>query len=85
MVCNIVYLSFQLNSSSERCLENDEKPFELVKQWDKAGEKGSILLFKKKIFINDASDNDKEMEDPIALDLIYQQAGEIIDLSRLLT
>ena len=65
------------SSFLERCLEADEKPYEVMKNWDKGGKKDetAIFLFKKKIFINDSSEVDKEMEDPVARDLVYQQAG----------
>ena len=51
-----------------------------MQHWEKVPDKkkaaedsyNAIFLFKKKIFLKD---DEKEMEDPVAMDLIYQQAG----------
>jgi hypothetical protein len=49
----------------------------VIRNWEKGGKKdeSALLLFKKKIFIHDGNDIDKEMDDPVARDLVYQQAG----------
>jgi len=68
---------FEKKDEWERCLEPEEKPADLQLQWEKekAERKKSdvepLFLFKKKIFLKD---DDREMEDPIAKDLIYKQA-----------
>ena len=59
-------------------MEPEEKPAEIQLAWekDKTDKKRSDsdpspkFLFKKKIFMKD---DEKEMEDPIAKDLIYKQ------------
>ena len=50
-----------------------------MKHWEKVHDKkkgedsyNAIFLFKKKIFLKD---EEKEMKDPVAMDLVYQQAG----------
>ena len=65
--------------ATERCLDPDEKPAELMKHWEKVHDKkkgedsyNAIFLFKKKIFLKD---EEKEMKDSVAMDLVYQQAG----------
>ena len=60
----------------ERCLEPDEKPVDVMAGWDKEKDKKksaeeNMFVFKKKIFLKD---DDREMEDPAAKDLIYKQA-----------
>jgi len=68
---------FEKKDDWERCLEPEEKPVDLQLQWEKekAERKKSdtepMFLFKKKIFLKD---DDREMEDTIAKDLIYKQA-----------
>lgn len=68
---------FEKRDEWERCLEHDEKPVEIMESWEKAegrkkeGEGQFIFLFKKKIFLKD---DDREMEDPVAKDLVYKQA-----------
>mmetsp|Transcript_90118 Transcript_90118/g.135077 ORF Transcript_90118/g.135077 Transcript_90118/m.135077 type:complete len:328 (+) Transcript_90118:48-1031(+) len=68
---------FEKKDDWERCLEPDEKPADLQLQWEKekAERKKSdsepLFVFKKKIFLKE---DDREMEDPIAKDLIYKQA-----------
>lgn len=68
---------FEKKDEWERCLEPDEKPTELLLQWDKEknekrkSDQEPVLLFKKKIFLKD---DDREMQDPVAKDLIYLQA-----------
>mmetsp|Transcript_43348 Transcript_43348/g.60848 ORF Transcript_43348/g.60848 Transcript_43348/m.60848 type:complete len:329 (-) Transcript_43348:271-1257(-) len=56
-----------------RCLEGHEKPFELMAKWEKRKDDSFNyrFVFKKKIFLKD---DDKELEDPVAMDLVYQQA-----------
>jgi len=67
---------FEKREDIERCLEPSDKPFELKAQWDKEKsekkkEGEPVFLFKKKIFLKD---DDREMADPVAKDLIYKQA-----------
>ena len=65
-----------LQKKKERCLEPSEKPAELKAQWakekndKKKDQTEPIFLFKKKIFLKD---DDREMGDPVAKDLIYKQ------------
>jgi hypothetical protein len=57
----------------ERCLEPDDKPADIMIQWEKLEKKKAeecVFLFKKKIFLKD---DDREMEDLVAKDLIYKQ------------
>lgn len=62
----------------ERCLEPEEKPIDLMLQWDKEkaerkkSDSESSFVFKKKIFLKD---DDREMEDTVAKDLIYKQVN----------
>mmetsp|Transcript_1751 Transcript_1751/g.4777 ORF Transcript_1751/g.4777 Transcript_1751/m.4777 type:complete len:335 (+) Transcript_1751:237-1241(+) len=69
------FFIFEKKDDMERCLEPDDKPVEILKSWDgeakKKGGEEPIFLFKKKIFLKD---DDKEMDDPTARDLVYQQA-----------
>jgi len=75
---------FEKKDEWERCLEPEEKPFDLMAVWDKEKaekkkmEHEPILLFKKKIFLKD---DDREMEDPVAKELIYKQALYSINVS----
>jgi len=65
---------FEKRDDWERCLEPDDKPSELMAQWEKGDKKSKeecMFLFKKKIFLKD---DDREMEDPVAKDLVYKQA-----------
>jgi len=67
---------FEKRDEWERCLEPDEKPVDVMAGWDKEKDKKksaeeNMFVFKKKIFLND---DDREMEDPAAKDLIYKQA-----------
>jgi hypothetical protein len=63
------------NDDTERCLDSDEKPCELLEEWGKLEKKKDgtepRFLFKKKIFLRD---DDREMKDPVAKDLLYLQA-----------
>ena len=72
----LLFFLFVFFACPERCLEPDDKPVEIMTVWEKAGKKKGgeepIFLFKKKIFLKD---DDKEMDDPVARDLVYQQAG----------
>jgi len=55
-------------------LESDERPYEIVCQWEKGDGKKKEecqFVFKKKIFLKD---DEHEMEDAVARDLIYRQA-----------
>ncbi len=55
----------------ERCLEPDEKPAEIMKSWgDAKGDNAPKFVFKKKTFIRH---DDREMEDPVARNLLYIQ------------
>jgi hypothetical protein len=58
---------------TERCLDKDEKPADLMKEWesDKKSKVPPCFLFKKKIFLKD---DEREMQDPVAKDLVYIQA-----------
>ena len=58
---------------AERCLDKDEKPADLMKEWelDKKSKNPPCFLFKKKIFLKD---DEREMQDPVAKDLVYIQA-----------
>jgi len=68
---------FEKKDEWERCLEPDERPADLQLQWEKEkaerkkSESEPLFVFKKKIFLKD---DDREMEDPAAKDLIYKQA-----------
>jgi len=63
---------FEKKDNWERCLEPEEKPCDLQKNWPKEDAKEEPhFLFKKKIFIRD---DDKEMEDGVAKHLLYIQA-----------
>lgn len=61
---------------SERCIEADEKPVELTKVWENEAKTkpkeapDPIFLFKKKVFLKD---DDKEMADLVARNLVYIQ------------
>ena len=67
---------FEKKDQWERCLDADEKPAELMKEWDMDEKKGEKFIFKKRIFLKD---DEKEMQDPVAKDLIYIQAvSEVI-------
>mmetsp|Transcript_37267 Transcript_37267/g.64037 ORF Transcript_37267/g.64037 Transcript_37267/m.64037 type:complete len:329 (-) Transcript_37267:183-1169(-) len=75
---------FEKKDDWERCLEPEEKPADLQLQWEKekAERKKSdtepMFLFKKKIFLKD---DDREMEDTVAKDLIYKQALHSVNSS----
>eukprot|EP01090_Pellita_catalonica_P004048 TRINITY_DN1386_c0_g1_i1.p1 TRINITY_DN1386_c0_g1~~TRINITY_DN1386_c0_g1_i1.p1 ORF type:complete len:318 (+),score=44.57 TRINITY_DN1386_c0_g1_i1:175-1128(+) len=63
---------FEKKDDWERCLEADEKPCDLMKAWTSSKDAGGPkFLFKKKIFIRD---DDKELNDPVAKNLLYMQA-----------
>ena len=64
---------FEKKNNWERCLDGDERPVELMKHWDSDSKKGDkcMFIFKKKIFLKD---DEREMEDPVAKDLVYIQA-----------
>lgn len=74
---------FEVIDDIERCIEPDEKPYDIFKNSDNKDAKKHFLLFKKKIFIDDSIEIEKELEDPIALNLIYQQAVSDIITSTL--
>ena len=73
-VCSLV--STFVLTLTERCLEPDERPADLMDQWEKLdtkkkGDKEECkFIFKKKIFLKD---DDREMEDSVAKDLVYKQ------------
>jgi len=63
---------FEKRDDWERCLDKDEKPADLMKEWESAKTKTPpCFLFKKKIFLKD---DEREMQDPVAKDLVYIQA-----------
>jgi myosin-7 len=64
---------FERKDGWERCLENDEKPCELMALWvnNSTGTSNPAFIFKKKIFLRDDS---KEMEDTVYKHFIYIQA-----------
>jgi len=66
---------FEKRDDWERCLDSDEKPCDLLEEWGKLEKKKDVpepkFLFKKKIFLRD---DDREMKDPVAKDLLYLQA-----------
>jgi len=69
----VCFIFIFLPHLTERCLEPDDKPAEIMLQWEKLEKKKAeecIFLFKKKIFLKD---DDREMEDLVAKDLIYKQ------------
>lgn len=61
---------FEKKDQWERCLDPEERPAELMKEWNH-DDKNERFVFKKKIFLKD---DDKEMQDPVAKDLVYIQA-----------
>mmetsp|Transcript_35113 Transcript_35113/g.88342 ORF Transcript_35113/g.88342 Transcript_35113/m.88342 type:complete len:339 (+) Transcript_35113:283-1299(+) len=75
------FFLFEKKDDWERCLEHEDKPVEIMKSWEnitggKSSKKGSDakepqFIFKKKIFLKD---DDKEMDDPNAKNLVYIQA-----------
>jgi len=67
---------FEKKFEWERCLDPDEKPADLSESW--SGNTNCSFLFKKKIFLKD---DDKELEDPTAKDLVYKQAAYYINSS----
>ena len=62
---------FEKKDQWERCLDSEEKPAELMKEWDMDEKKDEKFIFKKRIFLKE---DDKEMQDPVAKDLVYIQA-----------
>jgi len=73
---DVCFALFEKKGDYERCLEPDEKPLELQASWEKEKSERKkdsepMFLFKKKIFLKD---DDREMEDPVAKDLIYKQS-----------
>lgn len=68
---------FERKDGWERCLEDDEKPCELMALWvqkpasEGGQENSTAFIFKKKIFLRD---DEKEMQDPVAKHLVYIQA-----------
>ena len=62
---------FEKKDQWERCLDAEEKPAELMKEWDMDEKKDEKFIFKKRIFLKE---DDKEMQDPVAKDLVYIQA-----------
>eukprot|EP01098_Paradermamoeba_levis_P004199 TRINITY_DN1815_c0_g1_i2.p1 TRINITY_DN1815_c0_g1~~TRINITY_DN1815_c0_g1_i2.p1 ORF type:complete len:336 (-),score=94.72 TRINITY_DN1815_c0_g1_i2:92-1099(-) len=87
---------FEKTPEYERCLEPDEKPADIMKAWEQtAAEKAKsatptpttttstapsgegMFFFKKKVFLRD---DDREMQDPVAKNLVYIQAvSNVID------
>jgi FERM central domain/PTB domain (IRS-1 type)/RA like domain len=68
------FFIFEKVGDLERCLDHDDKPVEIMNSWDKSDSKkkeaAPKFLFKKKIFLKD---DDKEMSDPVAKNLVYMQ------------
>jgi len=65
---------FEKKDGWERCLDQDEKPCELMSLWStdsNSPSKPCAFVFKKKIFLRD---DDKEMQDLIAKHHVYIQA-----------
>jgi len=74
---------FEKKDGWERCLDPEEKPCELMNQWNAdakkppSGTKESLsemtcgFIFKKRIFLRD---DEREMQDGVAKDYIYKQA-----------
>lgn len=74
---------FEKKDNWERCLDNEEKPCELMTLWnidpkkkdsnkqESLSELSCAFIFKKKIFLRD---DEKEMQDPVARNLVYIQA-----------
>jgi len=65
---------FERKFEWERCLEPDDRPVELAENWEDKTQ--CKFLYKKKVFLR--TDEDKEMEDLVAKDLIYKQAHNCI-------
>jgi len=61
---------FEKKDQWERCLDTEERPAELMKEWNN-DEKSERFVFKKKIFLKD---DEKEMQDLVSKDLVYIQA-----------
>lgn len=68
------FFLFEQTGDFERCLDPDDKPVDLMNEWDKAESKRKDVtpkfVFKKKIFLKD---DDKEMSDEVAKNLVYLQ------------
>lgn len=64
---------FEKRDDWERVLDKDEKPGELQREWDadKRAKNPPCFLFRKKVFLKD---DEREMQDPVAKDLVYIQA-----------
>jgi len=66
---------FEKRDDYERCLDPQEKPADLMKEWEAADKTKTktapCFLFKKKVFLKD---DEREMQDPVAKDLVYIQA-----------
>jgi len=64
---------FERKDGWERCLESDEKPYELMALWtdNNTPGKAPAFVFKKKIFLRD---DEREMSDLIAKHHVYIQA-----------
>jgi len=75
LVEDLCFALFEKRDDWERCLDAEEKPTELMDDWQKLEKKKDgvdpKLLFKKKIFLRD---DDKEMKDSVAKHLLYIQA-----------
>jgi FERM central domain/PTB domain (IRS-1 type) len=57
---------------AERALDDEDKPADFQQQWSAEKRKDACeFVFKKKIFLRD---DDRELDDPAARDLIYHQA-----------
>lgn len=60
--------------TSERCLNEDEVPGQIMTEWEKEKAEGKFI-FKKKIFLRD---DEREMDDPVAKNLLYIQARKSV-------
>lgn len=62
---------FEVRDDWERCLDPDERPAELQKEWDSDKKSKPKFVFKKKIFLKD---DEREMKDTVAREFVYLQA-----------
>jgi hypothetical protein len=65
---------FEARDNWERCLNEDEVPGQIMTEWEKEKAEGKFI-FKKKIFLRD---DEREMDDPVAKNLLYIQARKSV-------
>jgi hypothetical protein len=65
---------FEARDNWERCLGEDEIPGQVMADWEKEKAEGKFI-FKKKIFLRD---DEREMDDPVAKNLLYIQARKSV-------